>query len=135
MADAFEEIRTEVVEAGGIKCFKMQTLREASIYKKLGPGVNKELSDLLRQKSLDHSEMPAYQDETVYVYEQGSKAAQLINAVLGTPTPSGADAILKAVAPDQGMNAVDGKLEEVRALVVQLNDVFAVGTIPVAQPS
>jgi hypothetical protein len=69
--------------------------------------------------------MPVYQDESVYVYEQGSKAAQLINAVLGTPTNSGADAILKAVTPDEGANGVDEKLEDVRALVVQLNDVFA----------
>jgi len=125
MADEFERIRAEVVEAGGIKCFKMQTLREASIYKKLGPGVNRELSDLLHQKSLDHSEMPPYQDEHVYVYEQGSKAAQLVNAIVGTPTSSGADAILKAVTPDQDANAADEKLEEIRALVVQLNDVFA----------
>jgi hypothetical protein len=126
MADGFEEIRSEVVKAGGIKCFKMQTIREASIYKKLGPGVNKELSDSLHQKSLDHSEMPVYQDESVYVYEQGSKAAQLINAVLGTPTVGGADAILRAVTPNQETNAVDEQLEEVRALLVQLNDVFAV---------
>lgn len=125
MADEFERIRGEVVEAGGIKCFKMQVLREASIYKKLGPGVNKELSDLLHQKSLDHSEMPVYQDESVYVYEQGSKAAQLINAILGTPTSSGAEAILKAVTPDRDSNGAEEKLEEVRALAVQLNDVFA----------
>jgi hypothetical protein len=125
MADMFEDIRRQVVESGGIKCFKMQTLREASIYKKLGPGVNKELSDLLHQKSLDHSEMPVYQDEAVYVYEQGSKAAQLINAILGTPTGSGAEAILTAVAPDQGSNGAEQKLEEIRALAVQLNDVFA----------
>jgi hypothetical protein len=127
MADEFERIRTEVVEAGGIKCFKMQRLREASVYKKLGPGVNRELSDLLHQKSLDHSEMPVYQDETVYVYEQGSKAAQLINAILGTPTRGGADAILTAVNPGEGLGEAGEKLEEVRALVVQLSDVFAGG--------
>jgi hypothetical protein len=125
MADKFEDIRREVVDAGGIKCFKMQTLREASIYKKLGPGVNKELGTLLQQKNLGHTEMPVYQHESVYVYEQGSLAAQLIHAILGTPSDSGAAAILKAVSPAQGGGEMEGKLEEVRALTIQLNDVFA----------
>lgn len=121
----FEEIRRAVVEAGGIKCLKMQTLREASPYKKLGPGVNKELSAALHQKSLGHSEMPAYQDESVYVYEQGSEAAKLINAIIGTPSEQGAKAILDAVSPDDTSNGAGAKLEEVKALAIQLSDVFA----------
>src|SRR3954466_12376319 len=125
MADKFEDIRREVVEAGGIKCFKMQTLREASIYKKLGPGVNKELSTLLQQKNLGHSEMPVYQQESVYVYEQGSPAAQLIHAITGTPSDSGAEALLDAVSPSDGGGKAEQKLEEIKALAVQLNDVFA----------
>jgi hypothetical protein len=125
MSDNFEQIRREVVEAGGIKCLKMQTLREASVYKKLGPGVNKELSDLLRQKNLSHSKMPVYQHEPVYVYEQGSKAAQLFNAIMGTPSESGADAILEAVTPGDSTNGAEKKLEEIKALAIQLNDVFA----------
>lgn len=125
MADKFEDIRREVIEAGGIKCFKMQTLREASIYKKLGPGVNKELSTLLQQKNLGHSEMPVYQHESVYVYEQDSPAAQLIHAIIRTPSDSGAEAILKAVSPESGSHKAERKLAEVKALAVQLNDVFA----------
>jgi len=125
MKDKFEDIRREVVDAGGIKCFKMQTLREASIYKKLGPGVNKELSGLLQQKNLAHSEMPVYQHEPVYVYEQGSPAAQLINAIIGTPSDSGAAAILHAVSPENGNSRAEEKLKEVKALAIQLNDVFA----------
>lgn len=121
----FEQIRSEVVEAGGIKCFKMQTLREASPYKKLGPGVNKELSDALHQKSLGHSKMPVYQDETVYVYEQGSDAAKLINAIIGTPSEDGAAAILDAVSLDGANNGAGAKLEEIKALSIQLSDVFA----------
>lgn len=125
MEDKFEDIRREVIQAGGIKCFKMQTLREASVYKKLGPGVNKELSGLLQQKNLGHTEMPVYQDESVYVYEQGSPAAQLIHAIIGTPSDSGAAAILKAVSPGNGASEAGRKLEEVKALAIQLNDVFA----------
>ncbi len=102
----------------------MQTLREASIYKKLGPGVNKELSDALRQKSLEHSKMPVYQHES-YVYEQGSDAARLINSIIGPPSEDGANVILEAVAPDAENNVAEAQLEEVRALAIQLNDVFA----------
>jgi hypothetical protein len=36
-----------------------------------------------------------------------------------------ADAILNAVNPDEGHGQAGERLEEVRALVVQLNDVFA----------
>ena len=120
----FERIRGEVVAAGGIKCFRMQTLRDASPYKKLGPGVNLEISDALHQKSLEHSELPMYQHESVYVYEQGSDAARLINSVMGQPSEEGAKAILGAVAPGNEHKAVEDKLKEVRALVVELNDVF-----------
>ena len=108
MAEEFERIRGEVVKSGGIKCFKMQTLREASVYKNLG-----------------HTPMPVYQHEPVYVYEQGSQAAQLINAITGTPSENGAQAILKAVAPSDKEDGASARLEEVRALAVQLNDVFA----------
>ena len=117
MAEEFERIRGEVVKSGGIKCFKMQTLREASVYKKLGPGVNKELSAALQQKNLGHTPMPVYQHEPVYVYEQGSQAAQLINAITGTPSEN--------VAPSDKEDGASARLEEVRALAVQLNDVFA----------
>jgi hypothetical protein len=125
MSRDFEQIRTDVVEAGGIKSLKMQVLREASVYKKLGPGVNKEISSLLHQKNLGHSKMPVYQHESVYVYEQGSKAAQLFSAIMGTPSESGAEAILKAVTPDDSDIGAVEKLEEVKALAIQLNDVFA----------
>jgi hypothetical protein len=124
MPKDFEQIRREVVEAGGIKWYKMQTLRDASPYKKLGPGVNQEISAALHQKSLDHSELPLYQTETVYVFEQGSDAVRLIHAVAGTPTEDGAKAILKAVTPDANSKSAEVKLDEVKALVVQLEDVF-----------
>lgn len=124
MPKDFEQIRGEVVAAGGIKCFQMQTLRDASPYKKLGPGVNKEISNALRQKSLEHSELPMYQHEPVYVYEQGSDAARLINSVTGQPSEDGAKAILAAVAPDDKGKGTESRLDDVRALVVQLNDVF-----------
>src|SRR5687768_7977691 len=116
MAKDFEQIRSDVVAAGGIKCFQMRILRDASPYDRLGPGVNQEISNALRQKSLEHSELPLYQHEPVYVYEQGSNAAKLINAVMGQPSEDGAKAILGAVAPHDQTNGAESQLEAVKAL-------------------
>ncbi len=122
--EGFEKIRSEVVEAGGIKCFKMLRLREASPYKKLGPGVNEEISTALQQKGLGHTELGMYQEESVYVFEQGSKAADLINSIIGGASDDGAKAILDAVAPDTKKGAAEAKLAEAKALMIQLQDVF-----------
>ena len=122
--EGFEEIRGEVVAAGGIKCFEMQRLRDASPYKKLGPGVNNEISEALRQKGLGHGDLGLYQDETVYVYEQGSNAARLFNAILGTAPTMAPKPFLDAVAPDTQTGSAEAKLAEVKALLLQLQDVF-----------
>jgi hypothetical protein len=54
------------------------------------------------------------------IFEVGSQAARLINAVTGTPSGDGAKAILQAVMPDvQGKEAVR-KLDEIKALLVQM---------------
>jgi len=121
----FEEVRSQVVEAGGIKCFEMKTLRDASPYKKLGPGVNAEISDALKQKGLGHTDLQSYQEETVYVYEQGTDAARLMLSVTGTPSADGAEAIRRYVSPDAAGKEAESKLAEVEALVLQLTDVFA----------
>lgn len=123
-SSGFEEIRREVVEAGGIKCLKMQALRDASPYKKLGPGVNAEISDALHQKGLDHTKLPLYQHETVYVFEQGSPAARLMMAITGNPSEDGAATILQAVTPGQGSKNAENQLAEIRALLIQMQDVF-----------
>jgi predicted lipid-binding transport protein (Tim44 family) len=127
VTEGFEKIRSEVVAAGGIKCFKMQQLRDASPYKKLGPGVNQEISQALQQKGLGHSELGMYQEENVYVFEQASNAARLINSIIGGASDDGAKAILDAVAPDTQTGAAEAKLADVRALLVQLQDVFNEG--------
>jgi hypothetical protein len=124
MSMDFEGIRSEVVAAGGIKCFPMQVLRDASPYKKLGPGVNTEISNALRQKSLEHSELRLYQHEQVYVYEQGSSAARLINAITGEPSLDGAAAILDAVSSTGSDTSAEKTLADVKALVVEMNDAF-----------
>jgi len=124
--NGFEQIRREVVEAGGIKCFEMQDLKEASRYKRLGPGVNEEIEAALKQKALGHGPLGLYQHETVYVFDPGTKAGTLMLAVTGTASENGAEEILKAVAPDTQGHAAQAQLDDLKALLVQMQDVFDV---------
>ncbi len=87
--------------------------------------MNAEISEALKQKGLGHTELQSYQDQTVYVYLQGTPAAQLMLAVTGTPSDEGVEAIRRYASPDVVGKDAAGRLEEVRALLVQLNDVFA----------
>lgn len=121
----FEDIRRQVIEAGGIKCFRMQVLRDASPYKKLGPGVIEEIEEALSQRGLRYGEMSRYQEDPVYVYDPNSKAGRLLAAVTDDVSEEGAAEILKAVAPDVEAKADKARLAEIEALLVQMRDVFA----------
>jgi hypothetical protein len=121
----FEDIRRQVIDAGGIKCFPMQVLREASPYKKLGPGVIEELEASLAQRGLCHGQMGRYQEDWVYVYDPNSKAGRLCAAVTDEVSEQGAETILKAVAPDVEAQRDKDTLAEIKALLVQMQDVFA----------
>jgi len=123
----FEKIRAEVVEDGGIKCFRMEVLRDASPYKRLGPGVNAEIHEELDKRGLVHTELPLDAWRTVYVVDGHSEAGTLLRVLQGTPTEDGASTILKAVQPSDGAASAETKLEEVRTLLVQLQDIFVEG--------
>jgi hypothetical protein len=120
----FEEIRSQVLEAGGLKCFRMQVLREASPYKKLGPGVIEEIQEELDRRGLRYGVMGRYQEDAVYVYDPNSDAGQLLAAITDDVSEAGANAILQAVAPDAEAKTASARLEEIRVLLVQMDDVF-----------
>jgi hypothetical protein len=125
-AQDYEGIRREVVDAGGLKCYRMQEVRDVSGYRKLGTGVNKEIHDELDKKGLGHSPnpLPYFQTESVYVYDKGSEAGRLMGAITGTPTEGGVREVLKRVNPNGDGESAEAKLEEVRKLLVQLDDIF-----------
>ena len=126
MANNWENIRQDVLKAGGIKCVKMAQLRDASPYRRLGPGVNDEISTALRQVGIEHwpKALPVSADEAVYVYATADHAvAELIGALANGPSEHGASAILKATRPSNE-NPAAQKLNELRALYVQLGDIL-----------
>ena len=124
MAKSFEDIRTEVIKTGGIKCFKMEVLKQASPYKRLGPGVNAEIGEELDKKGLVHTELPMSSWETVYVVDGHSPIGELFRTIQGTPTDEGAKTILAASKPTEGVSAAEEQLKEVKAVLVQLQDIF-----------
>jgi hypothetical protein len=125
MTKTFEQIRTDVIKAGGIKCFRMETLRDASPYRRLGPGVNAEIHEELEKKGLVHTELPLDAWRTVYVVDGHSPVGELLRIIQGTPTDDGAASILKSVQPADGASAADAQLKEVKAVLVQLQDIFS----------
>lgn len=125
MAKTFEQIRTDVIKAGGIKCFRMEVLRDASPYKRLGPGVNAEIHEELEKKGLVHTELPLDAWRTVYVMDGHSEVGQLLRIIQGTPTEDGAEGILKAVQPGDGATKAETQLKEIKAVLVQLQDIFS----------
>jgi hypothetical protein len=110
---------------GGIKDFRMEGLRAASGFKKLGTGVNEHISAGLKQRHLGHypEDLPRYQEQTVYVYDQGSDAAKLIGVLTSPASPNGAATILQAVAPrDEKVREVEAKLGAIRIKLVEAKD-------------
>ena len=125
MAKSFEEIRAEVIKAGGIKCFKMEVLKQASPYKRLGPGVNAEIGEELEKKGLVHTPLQLSSWETVYVVDGHSRIGELFRTIHGTPTDEGAKTIQAVSQPGDGVATAEEQLKEVKAVLVQLQDIFS----------
>lgn len=124
MAKTFEQLRTEVVKAGGIKCFQMATLRDASPYRRLGPGVNAEIHEELDKRGLVHGELPLDAWRTVYVVDGHSEVGGVVRIIQGSPTEEGASTILKSIQGSNGEASAEAKLKDVKTVLVQLQDIF-----------
>ena len=111
--DKFDEIKDQVHADGGVRDYRMETLRNAAGYGKLGKYVVVEISNHLRRRGLGHSPEPLPADSwaTVLVYELGSDVEKLVNAV-HSPTPEGAD-FIRSFANQDAAHA----LAQIRALV------------------
>jgi hypothetical protein len=107
------ELRTEVVNSGGLKAYPMAVLRDVNGAGKLGRFVVQDISRELAENDMGHlpASLPLSQDEVVRVYIKNSKVGRLIAAVLN-PTPAG-DGVLR----NAGSGEAQEILERVRALV------------------
>jgi hypothetical protein len=103
----------------------MEVLKQASPYKRLGPGVNAEIGEELEKKGLVHTELPLSSWETVYVVDGHSRIGELFRTIHGTPTDEGAKTILAVSQPGDGVATAEEQLKEVKAVLVQLQDIFS----------
>jgi hypothetical protein len=131
--ETFEDIRKEVVEAGGIACFTMERLRDASPFGRLGPGVNLRISEALGDIGLKTTELSVRANVPVYVYREKSDFGDVMNAI-SRPTDGGAERIREIVSPEKSEvdTTASATLDEVRLLVVQLSDAIGLSEPPAA---
>lgn len=111
--DAFDEVKGQVKADGGARAYKMETLRKAAGYGKLGKYVVVEISNHLRRRGLGHAPDPLPADSwaTVLVYELGSDVEKLVHAV-NSPSEEGA-AFIRSFANQDAAAALDS----IRALL------------------
>jgi hypothetical protein len=107
----FDEIKQEVVEAGGVKTFKMERLRDLYGKDKLGKYVREGISNGLAQIGLSHSELPTYAWDEVRIYAQGSPVASLLKAAT-TVSEAGDEVLREAASREEGRI-----LQQIRELV------------------
>lgn len=111
--DEFDEIKAQVLAEGGAKAFRMELLRNAAAYGKLGKWVVIEIGNHLRRRGLGHAPDPLPADSwaTVLVYQLGSDIEKVVHAVT-SPSPEGADTIRAFVNQDAAE-----ALDRIRALL------------------
>jgi hypothetical protein len=63
--------------------------------------------------------------ETVYVVDVHSPIGELFRTIQGTPTDEGAKTILAVSKPTEGVSAAEEQLKEVKAVLIQLQDIFS----------
>ena len=109
----FDEIKDQVKTDNGVRAYRMEILREAAGYGKLGKFVVVEISDHLRRRGLGHAPAPLPADSwaTVLVYELGSDIEKLVHAVT-EPSDEGA-AFVRSLANQDAAQA----LTQIRALL------------------
>jgi hypothetical protein len=71
-----------------------------------------------------HTELPLDAWQTVYVVDGHSEVGGLMRVLQATPTEDGASTILNAVQPSNGQASAEAKLKDIKAVLVQLQDVF-----------
>jgi hypothetical protein len=109
----FDEIKDQVQADDGVRAYRMETLRNAAGYGKLGKYVVVEISDHLRRRGLGHAPDPLPSDSwaTVLVYELGSDVEKLVNAI-NSPSTEGATFVRSFANQDAAQ-----VLTQIRALV------------------
>jgi len=116
MAKNLEEIKAEVVRAGGLRTYPMRDVRDAAGIVKLG-GVNvKQISEDLADLGLAHfpNPLPTNQDGRARLYVKGTPVGKVIDAAVNLSDKN--DTYLRNVADNSGSEEI---IKRIRALVCE----------------
>ncbi|MCK9902383.1 MULTISPECIES: hypothetical protein [Parafrankia] len=117
---SWEDLRTAVVGNNGVYRIDMAVLREIGGYGRLGNNVRQILSRKLAGVGLGHlpAELPSYQDKQVLLYQYGTPAAEIVEA-LSEGASDGAESALLRLNSSQDLAKVrDASIKAVELLSI-----------------
>lgn len=114
--DTWDDLRKAVEEAGGILRIYMGHLRHLAAAGRLGINVRNDISRRLAGLGLGHlpAELPPYQENEVVLYQLGTPAADVVEAVRG-------DNFARAEAALRRLNT-KGDAEKLASIAAIIND-------------
>lgn len=114
----WEDLRSETVDQGGISVCTMLVLRNILGKGRLGTHVNSAISRGLRSVGLGHlpTELPNREYHEVLLYQIGTPAGDIVEAVAAVTPQSGAGPAAKALRQVNG-DRESAKLDAIRAIL------------------
>lgn len=119
----WEDLRATVVGNNGVFRINMGTLREIGGYGRLGTNVRQILSRNLAGIGLGHlpTELPSYQDKEVLLFQFGTPAAEIVEAVREGASDGAESALVRLNSSQDIAKVRDASLKAVELLSI-LND-------------
>lgn len=110
-----DELTAKLGEMENVLTVRMQEVRDAWKYAKLGIHVRRQISNELRGMGIGHypNPLPEYQEQPLRLYKLGTPVAQVIDAVLNPSLEH--DRELRQMAEGDAQTT----LEQIRALVCE----------------
>ncbi|KQC40163.1 MULTISPECIES: hypothetical protein [Frankia] len=120
---SWEDLRSAVVGNNGVFRTTMGMLREIGGYGRLGTNVRQILSRNLAGIGLGHlpMELPAYQDKEILLFQYGTPAAEIVEAVREGASDGAETALIRLNSSQDIAKVRDASLKAVELLSI-LND-------------
>lgn len=116
----WEDLRNVVVANNGVYRIDMAVLRELGGYGRLGTNVRQVLSRKLAGIGLGHlpAELPAYQDQQILLYQYGTPAAEVVEAVREGASDDAEAALVRLNSSQDIAKVRDASLKAVELLMI-----------------
>lgn len=121
MSETVESLRTEVVEAGGIKCYEIKEVCDLLGFSSFGPYVKKDVERQLAAKGLGFQSG----SKTAYVWELRGEVGALMQA-LKAPSPQNMDVISSKLegGAEKELEKVERQYVELKGMVEEIGEIL-----------